>query len=126
MGVFLVNTHRKDLYTIGFEFNQGSFLTQFFDRPGGNLTVKEATLGPAPIGTLPYTLAQTGIPLYFVDFSKSLQNDVVQRWLKSRQKAHFYGGLMTSKRSFEEIRPAESYDALVFVEKTSRAVPLSK
>ncbi len=124
MGSFLKAIHKEDLYTIGFEFDGGTFQTQFFDSPGSKPVVKPVALEPAPRDTLPYVLTQVGTPLYFVDFSHAARSQVVEKWLVKKQKAHFYGGMMTAQRSFELIRLARSYDGLVFVKQTRRAVPL--
>ncbi|WP_052732357.1 erythromycin esterase family protein [Hymenobacter terrenus] len=126
LGTNLRKAYPKDCYIIGFEFNQGDFQINFLT-PGNRPSLQKLTLNAAPAGTLAHTLAQVRIPLYFVVLDqRNKQPEAVRQWLTSPQKAHQYGGGMSpsAPRSFEQIRLTNSYDALIFVDTTHRAVPL--
>jgi erythromycin esterase-like protein len=111
------------MVAFGFGFNQGSF--QAIDMAGGGL--KPFTVPPAPADSLDGAFAATGIPILAVDLRPALANSA-PAWLCTPQPARTIGaGYSEAYASyyFYPLNAAQGYDAMFFIESTTRAVPVS-
>jgi erythromycin esterase len=106
------------MVVFGFAFNRGSF--QAIGGRGGGL--QEFTVGPAPSGSFDAMLGSAGLPVFALD----LRNAPV--WFM-RPRASRQIGSMFSYDTEAQYRatgaPASYFDAVLFVENTTRARPNS-
>lgn len=118
MGALLRKVYGGQMVVFGFAFNQGSF--HAIDESKG--IVQDFTVTPAPAGSLDATFAATGIPLFALDLRDAPTTGPVAAWLselhKSRSIDLFYSE-STPAKSLVELRAAQSFDAMLFVEKTT-------
>jgi erythromycin esterase len=117
MGGHLRKRFGNEMVVMGFAFNQGSF--QAIDPKKG---LHEFTVNPAPPDTLDAILAATKIPLFAVDLREASPRPIAA-WLKSPQKSREIGATYSEDQELRllEQAPAEAFDVLLFVEKTTRA-----
>ena len=90
--------------------------------PGKGL--RQFTIPPAPEGSLDATFAASGIPLLAIDLRRASGNGAVAEWLKAPQKSRNIGALFREDAPnayLADVKALESFDALLFVEKTTSA-----
>ena len=126
MGVGLMGTMLRKMYgdkmvALGFAFNRGSFQAY-----SANGRLQDFTVPPALAGSLDATLAASGIPLFALDFRTAPKSGPVAEWLSAKHPtrnifAGFYEDLPGSNM-FDQVM-TETYDGLLFVEKTSAVRP---
>lgn len=119
MGSRLAQRFGSKMVVFGFAFNQGSL--QAWDR-GGNAVV-EHTVGPAPENSVSATLATVGIPLFLLDLRNGPATGPIGAWLSSPHPERTIGSGINSGDTPAEIVPRDVYDAVVFVDRTTRARP---
>ncbi len=100
------------MVTFGFAFNEGSFQAI---EPGKGL--RDFTVEPAPPGSLDATLAAAGIPIFALDLRNA------PAWFKETHKSRSIGALYDENRPgyYADYTPAEAFDVLLFVAKTTAA-----
>lgn len=121
MGAFLKKDLGKDLFTIGFAFDQGSF--QAMDA-GSGTGLRDFTVGPSLEGSLNAALAKAGIPLFVLDLRQAPASGTAGRWWQTKHKERDIGAVYneSSADSFWlRANLLKEYDALFFVEKTTAA-----
>jgi erythromycin esterase len=119
MGAYLREMFGEKMVVVGFAFNQGSF--QAVERGKG---LHDFTVPPAPAGSLDAALAATGIPLFAIDLRKAPKGSPVEAWLNQPHKSRNIGALFSNEmdRQFMiDLKAPESFDVLLFVEKTTAA-----
>ena len=119
MGVSLREMFPGEIVVFGFAFNQGSF--QAIERDKG---LRDFTISPAPAGSLDATLAATGIPLFAIDLRTAPKNTAVNTWLSQPHKSRNIGAMYSNDMDDQfliDVPAAKSFDALLFVEKTTAA-----
>lgn len=119
MGVALREMFPKEMVVFGFAFNQGSF--QAVERDKG---LHDFTVAPAPAGSLDATLAATGIPLFAIDLRKIPKAGAVETWFSQPHRSRNIGALFADdmdKQFLVDITAPRSFDALLFVERTTAA-----
>lgn len=119
MGTELREMFGEKMIVFGFAFNQGSF--QAVERDKG---LHDFTVSPAPAGSLDATLAATGIPLFAIDLRKIPQNSPVGTWLSQPHKSRNIGAIFANDLDNQfsvDVTASRSFDALLFVEKTTAA-----
>ncbi len=122
MGGFLRQMYGADMVVFGFAFNRGGF--QAIDLVGGGL--REFTVPPAPANSLDAAFAAAGIPILAVDL-RGLPADGPGSWLRSRQLTRTIGAAYDETRAnlfFSDLNAPEAFDAMLFVENTTRARPV--
>lgn len=119
LGWHLAQRHGSAMVVFGFGFNQGSL--QAWDRQGS--AVVEHTVEPAPEATVSGTLAAVGLPLFFIDLRRASEAGPLAAWLSSRHPERTFGSGINSGDTPAQIVPREVYDAIVFVDRTTRARP---
>lgn len=151
MGNFLAERYGDDYYAVGFDFGRGSFqarpsgesglqeysvggfekaeidideLIEYFSKPGYTTGVAFGDL--AEIG-LHDVLPAIEHPAYLLDFTQASTAPGVQQWLNKTHLLHGIGNIVDELSIIDRLHPvnvAGSFDALVFVKETNRAIPL--
>jgi erythromycin esterase len=102
------------MVVFGFSFNQGSF--QAIPQGGGRL--RDFTVPPAPAGSLDATLAAAGRPLFALDLRQA------PAWFREPRQSRQIGAVYPDGQPYAflgNVRAAEAFDALLFVESTTAA-----
>jgi erythromycin esterase len=115
MGGHLRKCFGNEMVVIGFVFNQGSF--QAIETNKG---LREFTVKTAPSGSMDAALEVTKIPLFALDL-RAINKQPVTDWFKSPQKSREIGaGYSDDMESWMLVQsPAEAFDILLFVDRTS-------
>ena len=103
----------EQMVTFGFAFNEGSF--QAIESGKG---LRNFTVGPAPAGSLDAALAEAGIPMFALDLRTA------PAWFREAQRSRSIGAIFTESNAAQFIAtysPAEAFDVLLFVAKTTAA-----
>jgi len=120
MGAALRKMYGGQMVVFGYSFNQGSF--QAISQERGAL--RDFTVPPAPAGSLDATLAASGIPLFALDLRAAPKTGPVAEWLQTGHATRSIGaGYPENSPDTYLVRQVapETYDALLFVEKTTAA-----
>ena len=121
MGTHLARLFGPDYVALGFAFNQGSFRARQLPYGKGGFTT--FTVASAPSGSLDASLAVAG-KLFAIDLRRAPSDGLVAQWLNSSLRHRDIGAAFSyeeSERDLVEEVPRRSYDALLFVDKTSSA-----
>lgn len=119
MGSSLREMFGEQMVVFGFAFNQGSF--QAIERGKG---LRDFTVAPAPAGSLDATLAATGIPLLAIDLRRIPKRSPVGTWWGQPHKSRNIGAMYSKDMENQflvDIKAPDSFDVLLFVEKTTAA-----
>lgn len=124
MGSYLSAKLGPDLVVFGFAFNQGSFQAIDAGSRSGRRIVPFTVL-PAPDGSLDATLAHVGQPSLALDLRRASAGGPVAEWLDAGLGTRFIGAAFsdTAPNALARLFPKQSYDALLFVDKTTAARP---
>jgi erythromycin esterase len=113
MGRGLRGMFHDQLVIFGFAFNEGSFRAVEMGK-----TLHEWTVPPMESGTLDGVLAKTGIPIFALDLRHS------PAWFAEPHAMRSIGAIYSESSASNFMPPvsaAQTYDALLFVEKTTAA-----
>jgi erythromycin esterase-like protein len=119
MGAALRKMYGDQMVVFGFAFNQGSFQAI---RQGKGL--QDFTVPPAPAGSLDAMLAATGIPLFALDLRQSPKSGPVAAWMSEPHRTRSIGAVYSEDSPsgyMADLVAPQSFDALLFVEKTTAA-----
>ena len=119
MGSSLREMFGEQMIVFGFAFNQGSF--QAIERGKG---LREFTISPAPAGSLDATLAATGIPFLALDLRRIPKRGDIETWWRQPHKSRNIGAMYSKdmeNQFFVDLKAPDSFDVLLFVEKTTAA-----
>jgi erythromycin esterase len=124
MGTHLRRMFGRQLVTLGFAFNQGSF--QAMEARKG---LRDITVLPAPAGTLDNALAATHIPLFVLDLRRLPQHGPVRQWFMEDHATRSIGAVFSTNypnQSFAQTIAPATYDVLVFINTTTAARALGR
>jgi erythromycin esterase len=123
MGAHLRRMYGDELVTLGFAFNQGAFRAS----DASTRRLREFTVRPAAASSLDGALAATGLPLFVVDLRKTPKTGPVAGWLMQEQRSREVGATYSDEweRTYQPLRITQSFDLLLFVERTSAAVSVA-
>jgi erythromycin esterase-like protein len=119
MGVSLRKMFGAQMVVFGFAFNQGSF--QAVEIGKG---LHDFNVPVAPPDSLDATFAATGIPLFALDLRDAPKTGPVAAWLSAPHKSRSIGAVYSESAGaqyFMDLIAPQSYDAMLFVEKTTAA-----
>lgn len=127
LGGHLADRHGDHYRAVGFSFAGGAFQAISEDDGGEYALRKQRLEGPVP-GTVDATLAALDAPLAFVDLRDAAATDErVADWL-AEPREHLSAGATFRPddldRQVTEYAYGEAFDAVCFVEETTRARPL--
>jgi erythromycin esterase len=120
LGVSLRKLFGAQMVVFGFAFNQGSF--RAFDQK----SLHVFTVPPAPAGSLDSTFAAAGIPLFAIDLRNAPKSGPVAKWFSEPHQSRSIGALYTEDTAAQylmDLNAPQTYDAMLFVEKTTAARP---
>lgn len=131
MGSFLADRHGDDYYAIGFAFGRGAFqaLTDEsgVDDEESDYELGEQTLDAPLPDTIAATLADVGNDVALTDLRSACNDDRLAEWL-GRPQQHFSTGATYDPENPEqyvgEYVYGDAFDALCYVDETSRARPV--
>ena len=116
LGKILKNKLNGKVYSIGLDFNQGSFIANEIKRD--TILKRVWTVDEAPENTFPYLLSKTDIKVLFMDFN-SIQNEDMATWLKeNRVRSHDIGAVYYPVYRFRRYMIANNFDGLMFINNT--------
>lgn len=119
MGKYLREMYGGEMVVFGFAFNQGSF--QAVEQ---GKALRDFTVSPAPEESLDAMLAAAGIPLLAIDLRLVPATGPVGDWLRAARKTRSIGAVFQEgppDAYMMNLKAPESFDALLFVEKTTAA-----
>jgi len=119
MGVALRKMFGAQMVVFGFAFNQGSF--QAVEIGKG---LHDFNVPVAPLGSLDATFAATGIPLFALDLRDAPKSGPVAEWLSAPHTSRSIGAVYSESSAAQylmDLTAPHSYDAMLFVEKTTAA-----
>ena len=124
MGSHLRRQLKAGYVNLGFVFSEGSFqAVEMTGGPRGGLN--EITLGPPPESHASAAFTRTGKPLLVLDLRALPRNGAVHDWFIAPHPVRDAGAVFSSESNMTA--PAvfpDLFDAVIFVEKTTRARPL--
>lgn len=123
MGNWLNEKYGKDMYVAGFAIHTGS--VRAYGNAGGRstgLATHEIPAAPNDSGTA--VLRAAGKPLFFLDIAAEREG-ALARWLRSRNGFRECGSIWflagAPNNNLAVLSPAESFDGLIYMEKTQAA-----
>lgn len=120
MGASLREMFGAQMVVFGFAFNKGSF--QAIEQGKG---LRDFTVPPSPEGSLDATFAAAGIPIFALDLRAAPKSGPVARWLSEPHMTRSIGAVFSETSAAQflvALTAPQSFDAMLFVEKTSAAV----
>lgn len=121
MGYHLKEAYGDSMYVIGFDFYEGSFRA----RPlvFGKIINKLAEFTfTGSINSFGYNFYKTGIPIAFLDFTDASVVKNLGEWLSEKQPMRIEEATGTIVPGYIEEVPMDSYDGLIYIEKTAAAI----
>ena len=123
MGSHLRKKYKRAYLNFGFVFGEGSFQALDYTKPSRLLA--EHTFGPPPVHFLSTAFAKTGKPLLVVDL-RTLPKKI-RAWFAQKRLVRELGALWQGERSATQpVVLTDLYDAVIYIDKTTRARPLKK
>jgi len=126
-GYYLRRFYSNDYYALGFSFNQGSFQSR---EVGGkeptNGLLRSFTVSGAPVDSVDWYLAQTGVKSFVVDFRSARKSSELATWATSPHLMRSIGSGYSPAREQATFGPTtvgKEYDGLFFIDATTRARP---
>ncbi len=123
MGNHLRKRYQQAYVNFGFVFGEGSFQALDFTRPSRALA--EHTLGSPPESNASVAFARTGKPLLVLDLRALPRRGVVRDWFAAPHPVRDTGAGFTGEKGMTHLQVLPKlYDAVIYVDKTTRARPL--
>jgi erythromycin esterase-like protein len=119
MGASLRNMFGSAMVVFGFAFNQGSFQAVELRK-----SLRDFTVPPTPPESLDANLAATGIPILALDLRRIPKAGPVAAWWNHPHQTRSIGAVFSDSLAPQylvNLTAPQSYDALLFVEKTTAA-----
>ncbi|HWO26724.1 MAG TPA: erythromycin esterase family protein [Kofleriaceae bacterium] len=123
MGSHLRKRYQQAYVNFGFVFGEGSFQALDLMKPARPLT--SHTLGPPPEHNASVAFSRTGKPLLVLDLRALPRRGPVRDWFAAPHPVRDTGAVFSSEQNmtFPQVLP-RLYDAVIYVDKTTRARPL--
>lgn len=123
-GSYLQSAYGPDYYALGSSFYQGAFQAREMAPEATIGALKEFTVGAAPEGSIEWYLNRAGIRNFVVDFRNTTKPEVIEQWLAKPRRMRSIGlGFYGDTSSYLRVNVQQTFDALVFIETTTRARP---
>jgi erythromycin esterase-like protein len=128
LGTYLGRRFGEGHVAFGFVFNEGEFqaIRGATQDPAAGRGLQSFTVGAAKAGSIDAALAQAGLPLFALDLRRAPREGPVADWFRKDHPLRMAGAVFRPEEGDEHYEPvglARHYDALVFIEKTTRARP---
>jgi erythromycin esterase len=126
-GSYLRRFYSNDYYALGFSFNQGSFQSRDLrEKEPSQRLLRSFTVTTAPVDSVDWYLAQTGVKSFVVDFRSARKSAELATWTTSPHLMRSIGsGYSPSaeRATFGPTTVGKEYDGLFFIDATTRARP---
>ena len=125
-GNYLKEEFGDRYYAFGSSFSKGSFQAYEFSREMRKQVLCEIKVTDAKENTLDWYLKQTGIERFIIPFTGNILPDYVNEFINQRFEARSLGviaGRNYANYVTTTIYVKRCYDALIFIDNTSRAIP---
>ena len=125
-GNYLNEVYGNKYYAFGFSFSKGSFQAYEFSPEKRKQVLSELTVPDAKENTLDWYLLQTGIERFIIPFTGKILPDYINEFINQRFEARSLGAI--AGRNYANyvtttVYIKRCYDALIFINNTTRAVP---
>jgi erythromycin esterase len=132
LGSFLEAKYGDDYIPVGFSFAKGGFQALYWPKPGedwARRVLDEYQIEGVIPESIDHLLSEVGHDLFFLDLRTS-SDDQVPSWLTQPRTRRSIGGLFDKEdaegpRFTKQVVLPEHFEMMVFVNKTTRAVPLT-
>ncbi len=128
MGSYLRESFGDQFYTFGFVLDQGSFQAISEEAGAESISPDEFAVGPSPEGTAGWHLSRAGLGDFVIDLRADPGDARVIQWLTTPQLFRYIGASFSKKWAEKKfalpVVPREHFDGLIFIAKTTRAIPL--
>ncbi|WP_232686099.1 erythromycin esterase family protein [Halobacterium zhouii] len=129
MGDNLADRYGDDYYALGFDFHHGSFqaIGNLEDEDDSGL--REFTVGTPREDSFAATLAATGVELALLDATRASRDPALVDWLNSEHEQRTVGAHYDHDDAddyWATFDLPEDFDGMLYVEETTRAVPLER
>ena len=116
LGRLLKNKLNENVYSIGVEFNHGSFIAN--EVKLDTIVKRLWTVSKAPENTFPFLLSRTHLKVLFMDFH-SIKNQNMATWLRQGLvRGHNIAALYFPDERFRPFRLTDQFDGLIFINET--------
>jgi erythromycin esterase len=125
MGMHLRRMLGNDYLAIGFVFNRGSFQgLDFTSASREHIALKSFTVGPYP-GSYGMAMSRTGIPFFFLDLHRVPASGPVHDWFSVPRVCKWVNFIYDNEKDIKYLfQLPRLFDAVIFIDKTTRARPL--
>ncbi|MGD2089571.1 MAG: erythromycin esterase family protein [Candidatus Aminicenantes bacterium] len=125
MGMHLRRLLGNDYLAIGFVFNRGCFQGLDFTSPNReHIALKSFTVGPYP-GSYGMAMSRTGLPFFFLDLHRVPASGVVHDWFSVPRVCKWVDLIYDNEKDIKYLlQLPRLFDAVIFIDKTTRARPL--
>jgi len=126
-GNFLKEAYGDKYFTFGFSFDKGNFQTFEYSDDRKPLGMQEFTVSADHVNTIDWYFSKTGINPFVINFRINNMPDFMKDFLNTSLLTRRIGG--EAIRSTVEMMNGfctinKSYDAMIFINKTTRAIPI--
>jgi erythromycin esterase len=125
-GSYLKAAFGDRYYAFGFSFSSGGFQAMEFDSTGTMKGLQEFTARPAREKSLDGYLARTGQSIAVFNFRNAALPENVRSFLYQPQETRNFGSGTRRDwvdQMYDSVVPAETYDGMIFISTTRRAIP---
>lgn len=82
-------------------------------------------LAPPPVGSFERAFQAAGLPQFILDLRQAVPDSPESGWLPERRQFRAIGS-MEAAEEFYPLRIRDSFDGVIWIEKTSAATPLAR
>jgi len=126
LGNYLKETYRDKYFSFGFSLSKGNFQARIFSQESKSFNLSECTVDAAKENTLDWYLTQTGIDRFIIPFTKPLP-DYIDKFIHQKIETNNFSAQFRKEYINSQkvsIIISKSYDAIIFIDNTTRANPL--
>jgi erythromycin esterase len=130
LGSRLADRYGDDYYAVGFDFADGEFQAIGPSEGGDDRELRPCSLGPPPEDAATRLFATVDDSVWFLDFEAATADERLADYLDTERPVRSLGAIYDPDdehgRLHDSYRLPGAFDALVFVEETSRARPIAR
>lgn len=119
MGRFLEERFPGQVVVLGFATGQGTYMAVSDER-----ALASHSLAPPPPGSFEQVFLATGLPRFVLDLRRAVPGSTGSGFVFEERRFRSIGAVAADEQ-FHPLRLRESFDAVVWIEKTTAAVPLA-
>ncbi len=128
MGSYVKSVLKEEYYAVGFDFYNGNFRADDPDLKNSPGWEKQ-DIEDAPSGNLANYFVMAGETNGLIDFTQTVKNKIVEKWLHDKYVGMYSIGSQFSKkwsqdRYISHVRLYNSFDAVIFIKESHATTPL--